>query len=187
MIRAMPALIRQPGLQKLTYRIAGECSDSYRRELNNLAEALGVADRVIIEGRVSDQRVVELLSEARCFVLMSVCESFGIPAIEAMSFGTPVVTSDCCAMPEVCGDAAVLVPVDDLNALTHHLSQALTDAKHAEELRRRGVVRIEQFAWKAAATRLAAVLDELIVARARIGGQMGDRAKQRASSNAPKS
>jgi len=160
-IRALAGLIRRPGLSRLVYRIVGDCPPRYAEQLRSLAGSLGVQDHVTIEGRVPDERVEEVYGRARCFVLMSVCESFGIPAIEAMSFGTPVVTSDCCAMPEVCGDAADFVPVDDLPALEKTIERVLCDPLRAEELRQRGFQRVRRFSWHSTAERMAEVLEEI--------------------------
>lgn len=146
-IRAMPELVKRDGLAELKYRILGAVQPDYEAELKRLARELGVEDRVVIEGRVSDDRVKEAFSTSRCFVLMSVCESFGIPAIEAMSYGAPVVTADCCAMPEVCGDAADLCPMDDLRELTERLARTLTDESRAEELRKAGVEQMQRYRW----------------------------------------
>ena len=154
-IEALPRVRRRPGLENTTYRILGQVSDDYRAQLAALARRLGVADAVTIEGRVSDARVAEALGQAKVFALMSVCESFGVPAIEAMSFGTPVVTSDCCAMPEVCGDAADLSPVDDVAALADRLARVMTDPAHADELRRRGAQQTARFHWRETARQMA--------------------------------
>lgn len=166
-IRALALLVRRPGLEQLKYRIVGDCPDSYRAELLRLARQLGVEDRVIIHGRTPASELPGLFAGARCFVLMSLCESFGIPAIEAMSFGTPVITSDCCAMPEVCGAAAELSPVNDAPALAERIERVLKDTERAHELRRRGVERIAQFNWPNTASRMAELLDEVATRPAR--------------------
>src|SRR5262249_55624658 len=93
--------------------------------------------------------------------LMSVCESFGLPAVEAMTYGTPVVVSNCCAMPEVCGEGAILSPVDDQAALTENLAKALADPSVAEPLRQRGAQNVQRFPWSATAERMAEALDSL--------------------------
>jgi glycosyltransferase involved in cell wall biosynthesis len=160
-IQALPGLTKQPGLKDLTYRIVGDCGPVLHEELLKMATRLGVADRVRFEGRVSDEDLAGFYSRAKCFVMMSVCESFGIPAIEAMSFGTPVVTADCCAMPEVCGDAAELSPVDDLGGLVQRISRVLLDPAHAHELRLRGARRAARFSWSRAVEQLARILERI--------------------------
>jgi glycosyltransferase involved in cell wall biosynthesis len=160
-IRAMGLLKNEPGMQALVYRIVGECSPAMRAELTALAKSTGVSDRVQVEGRVSDERVMELLGRARAFVIMSVCESFGIPMIEAMSFGTPVIAADCCALPEVGGTAVDLSAVDDVDALAGHLRKILTDLPHADALRQRGAQRVEEFRWRSTAEQMAGVLDSI--------------------------
>jgi glycosyltransferase involved in cell wall biosynthesis len=160
-IRALAELVKRAQLQSLCYRIIGDCSDAYAAELRQLAESLGVADRVHLEGRVSDDRVCEVLASARVMPLMSVCESFGIPLVEAMTFGTPVVIADCCALPEVCGDAAVRCPPDDLDALVLGLARVLTDRSLAERLRTAGAERAQHFSWTNTAEKMGACLDAL--------------------------
>ena len=135
-IRALALLVKRAGLESLVYRIVGEVAPAYRKELAELARSLGVGDRVIIEGRIDGALVAQRYQQARGFVLMSVCESFGIPAVEAMSFGTPVIVANICALPEVCGNAADLVEPDQTTALADAIQRVLTDPEHADELRR---------------------------------------------------
>lgn len=161
-IRAVAELVKRPAMRELRYRIAGGCKKAgYLDELAQLAVSLGIRDRVIIEGRVSDERVSEVMQGGRAFVLMSVCESFGIPAIEAMTFGTPVVVADCCAMPEVCGNAAVLVRPDNLQDLVAQLERVLIDENLADRLRTAGALRVREFPWSRTAASMAQHFDEL--------------------------
>jgi len=78
-----------------------------------------------------------------------------------LAYGTPVVTSDCCAMPEVCGDAATLCPVDDAGVLAEGIAGVLTDADYAETLRQKGAVRVGRFRWADTAERMAGFLDQI--------------------------
>lgn len=160
-IRAMPQIIRTPGLEKLVYRVVGAIQPHYRDELAALAKSLGVGDHVILEGRVPEERVQQAFQQARCYVLMSLCESFGIPAIEAMSFGTPVVTSDCCAMPEVCGQAAELCPPDQVDELARRIIRVLTDKEHAETMRQEGAKQVRKFNWSETAEQMARAFEEI--------------------------
>lgn len=160
-IEALAELRQRPGLETLEYRIIGAVTDDYRAELRRLAESLGVGGAVHIEGRVSDARVQEVLSRARAMPLMSVCESFGIPPVEAMTFGAPVVIADCCALPEVCQDAGLRVRMDDRDHLIQQLHQVLTDPPVADRLRAAGVARVHDFRWALIGQRMADCLDEI--------------------------
>jgi glycosyltransferase involved in cell wall biosynthesis len=162
-VRAMPELVKRPGMGELVYRIVGHhYSDAYIEGLKKMAADLGVGKQVVFEGRLPDQRMQELLQRARAFVLMSVCESFGIPAIEAMSLGTPVVTSDCCAMPEVCGKGAILSPVDDVRALAENIYRVLSDSETAEQLRRAGAENCLRFSWAKTAEQMASEFERIV-------------------------
>jgi glycosyltransferase involved in cell wall biosynthesis len=160
-IRAMPELLKRPGLAKLKYRIAGHCPPAYAAYLKQLAAELGVADAVVLEGRVSRERIVELFSTARCYVLMSKCESFGLPAIEAMAFGTPVIAADCCAIPEVCGKAAQLCGMDDLSGLVNTIAKVVLDSELAEQMRRAGLNTLQRYSWAKAGAQMAEALDSI--------------------------
>ena len=154
-IRALPKLVVEPAMKDLVYRIVGNGSPAYRAELTALAGQLGVAKHVIFEGRVSDERIRDIYATARCTVLMSVCESFGLPVLEAMCFGAPVVVSDCCALPEVGGDAAIVSPRDDVDALAGNIRAVLLNPARAEDLRRRGAARVDHFSWRSTAAKMA--------------------------------
>ena len=160
-IQALPALLKRPGLSELVYHIVGHCEPVFREQLESLARNLGVERHVFVHGRLDDAKTQERYRQARAFVMMSVCESFGIPAIEAMTFGTPVVTSDCCAMPEVCGDAAILTPVDDVDALARNIEIALTDATRVEQMRAKGAERVQKFRWGDSAEAMARALERM--------------------------
>ena len=161
-IRALAALRKRPGMEQAKYRIIGHVEKDYREHLNNLARTLGVADAVSVEGRVAQEEMERAMAESACFTLMSVCESFGIPAIEAMSFGTPAVISDCCAHPEIGGGAAALVPEDDQVALEQTLARVMTDGAYAAELAARGLKRVEAFQWNETARQMAGTLEAII-------------------------
>ncbi|MGC9261446.1 MAG: glycosyltransferase [Phycisphaerae bacterium] len=164
-VRAMPILVKIPGLEKLKYRIAGHCQPDYATHLKKLATDLGVADAVILEGRVSRERIVELFSNARCYVLMSKCESFGLPAIEAMAFGTPVIAADCCAIPEVCGKAAQLCGMDDLPGLIDAIAKVILDPSLAKHMRIEGLNTLRRYSWAKAGEQMAEAIDLIVKAK----------------------
>jgi glycosyltransferase involved in cell wall biosynthesis len=109
-------------------------------------------------GRVSDDELAQLYRGARCVVYASLYEGFGLPVLEAMASGTPVVTSVGGAMEEVAGGAAVLVDPTDVDALAAGIAEAL--GRH-DELAARGLERARAFTWERAADVLEALWREL--------------------------
>jgi glycosyltransferase involved in cell wall biosynthesis len=85
---------------------------------------------------------------AAVFVFPSLYEGFGLPPLEAMASGTPVVTSNVSSLPEVVGDAAVLVDPHDVGSIVAGLRSVLTDPVRAEEMRRKGLERAREFSWE---------------------------------------
>ncbi|MDP9360684.1 MAG: glycosyltransferase [Acidobacteriota bacterium] len=161
-IEALAGLVRRSGFESLRYRILGAVAPSYKLELEHLAKRLGVAANVIIEGRVSQERIEHCLSQARAFAFMSVCECFGIPPLEAMSFGTPVVSADCCSAREIYGDAVEYCRPDDVDALTDKLEMIFTDEHRVNELRALGAARTQLYSWERTAGRIALHLSDLM-------------------------
>lgn len=104
--------------------------------------------RVRLTGYVPDADLAALYSGARAFVYPSLYEGFGLPVLEAMQCGAPVVTSNTSSMPEVAGDAAVCVPPADGDALFQALRRLLSDDAWAAELGRRGLERSRRYSWE---------------------------------------
>jgi glycosyltransferase involved in cell wall biosynthesis len=124
------------------------------------AQRSGVGHRVIFTGYVPDDDLPALLSGAQLFVFPSLYEGFGLPVLEAMACGIPVVCSDTSSLPEVAGDAALLVPPTDVSALAAAMSRALTDAELRSTLVRRGMEQAAQFTWQRCAEKVLQALEE---------------------------
>jgi glycosyltransferase involved in cell wall biosynthesis len=95
------------------------------------------------------------------FVFPSLYEGFGLPPLEAMASGTPVVTSNVSSLPEVAGDAAMLVDPYDPGALADAMVRVLTDESLRKDLRRRGLERARQFSWEQSVARIRRIYDEI--------------------------
>jgi glycosyltransferase involved in cell wall biosynthesis len=117
-------------------------------------ERLGLEKRVIFPGFVADADLPALYSAARLFAYPSLYEGFGLPLLEAMACGTPVVTSTASCLPEVAGDAALLIPPTDVAALTMALEKGVADESLRAELIAKGYARARQFRWDESAQRL---------------------------------
>jgi len=125
------------------------------------ARALGLGDALRLPGYVSDDDLPALLSAARVFVFPSLYEGFGLPPLEALACGTPVVASDGGSLREVLGDAALLVPADDTGALGAALERVLTDPALAADLSRRGPLHAAAFTWERTARATLAAYREI--------------------------
>ncbi|HLY27042.1 MAG TPA: glycosyltransferase family 1 protein, partial [Aggregatilineales bacterium] len=126
-------------------------------------QRLGLGPRVIFPGFVADQDLPALYSAAAVLAYPSIYEGFGLPILEAFACGTPVVSSNASCLPEVAGDAALLIDPTDVAALAEALTRALTDTALRAQLTAAGLARAQQFTWQAAAQQLLAEYRALTV------------------------
>lgn len=141
--------LRERGLQHHLV-IAGQRAWRYESDLA-LVRRLRLDDVVHFLGYVDGADMPGLYSGADLLAFPSLYEGFGLPVLEAMACGTPVVTSSVSALPEVAGDAALLVDPKDVAALTEAMERALADEALRAELRARGLQRAREFSWEKAA------------------------------------
>jgi glycosyltransferase involved in cell wall biosynthesis len=130
-------------------------------DIQATARALGLEDRVICPGivPVSDLRL--LYTRAALFVFPSLYEGFGMPVLEAMACGAPVITSNRTALPEVAGDAALLVNPEDPEELARGMVRMLEDSALRAAFRAKGRERVSRFTWEQAARRTLAVYRDI--------------------------
>lgn len=134
----------------------------YTEELLSLVVRYGLERRVKLLGYVPDAELPHLYAAAEVFVFPSRYEGFGLPPLEAMACGTPVVCSNAASLPEVVGEAALLVPPDDPEALAGRLFQVMTSRKLRADLRERGHIQATRFTWEAAARQTLAVYQQVL-------------------------
>jgi glycosyltransferase involved in cell wall biosynthesis len=134
--KGVETLLEAIAVLKLQYQLFVECRlvgvwphKWYEQAMRSKVEALGLGEQVYFVGHVPRNELLMELAQAQVFCLMSRCESFGIPAAEAQAMGTPVVTSNCCAMPEVGGNGGLYPEVNDVQGTGAALHALLTDAK----------------------------------------------------------
>ncbi len=133
--------------------------------LSNLAavvEKHRLEEDVVFLGYVKDEELPILYGRAEFFVYPSLYEGFGLPILEAMACGTPVITSDCSSMPEVAGEAAMLVDPYDVTALAEKMLALASDKELVLSLRSRGIERARLFSWEKTAEETIALYERTI-------------------------
>ena len=108
-------------------------------------------------GPVPEADLPALYAGAAVFVFPSLYEGFGLPVLEAMACGTPVITSNTSSLPEVVGEAGILIDPRDVRALAEAVERVLADERLRAELRAKGVERARQFTWEKTARETLAV------------------------------
>lgn len=158
----LPALLKAfaaLGDESLTLVLAGTDPGGYA------ASVLGddpAAARVRFTGGITDDVLRALYADAVLLAYPSLYEGFGLPPLEAMSFGTPVVVARAASVPEVVGDAALLVPPGDSDELASAMWRILTEPALAGDLSARGSVRAAEFTWSATAARTVGVYADAV-------------------------
>jgi glycosyltransferase involved in cell wall biosynthesis len=153
------AVLRRHGVDA-TLSIVGPWADAgYEQQIRRQIQALGLARHASICGKVSRDQLHAHYARARVFCLLSRCESFGIPAVEAQAFGTPCVVADCGAPPEIAGPGGVVVPPGAVEASARALARMLND--ESWWLNRSAAARknVQRFRWAACSRPLADWID----------------------------
>jgi len=153
---------------KLQLVIAGNKGWLYE-DIFRTVRACNIEDRVVFTGYVPKGEVMLLLNGACLFVLPSLYEGFGMPLLEAMACGTPVITSNISSMPEVVGEAGLLCDPYDEDAIAGRMNDVLAHGTLRDELSRKGLQRAKCFSWKRAAEKTKALYETM--------GQTGSRVK----------
>jgi len=162
LIEAFRRILRDHGL-RVRLKLIGPRDDRYP-DVQRAIVAHNLTDAVDWPGYVSGDALREAYQTADVFVLPSLYEGFGLPVLEAMASGAPVVCGNRASLPEVAGDAALLVDPEDRDALTDAVLRVLTRPDEATRLRDAGVRRAAQFSW-------ARTARETIAAYARAAGR----------------
>ncbi len=138
--------------------IGGSFGGEYYERMRRQIEAHGLSDAVIFAGYVSIQKLYSFYTQALALVFPSFAEGFGMPIAEAMSLGTPVITSNISSMPEVAGDAALLVDPNNIQDISRAMERIYKDAGLRESLIRKGYQRAAHFSWETSGKELLSLL-----------------------------
>lgn len=158
-LRLVEAFERMPAEWSLV--LAGACGYGAEEILERIERSPRRAS-INVLGYVTDRQLGELYAKASIFAFPSLDEGFGMPVLDAMASGVPVLSSRRSALPEVCGDAALLVDPTDSDAIAEGLTRLAADCDLRKELRARGLLRAQEFTWANAAAQTWEVYRELL-------------------------
>ena len=152
------------GLRARVPLVLAGMDEEHRPPLLRLAGTLGIADQVKFLGMIGDHDLPALYSGAAALVLPSLVEGFGLPALEAMCCGTPVIASNRAAIPEVVGEAGILFDPEDVPSMARAMTQVLTDPQLRERLRQQGLARAAEFTPERTTDQILGLLKDLCLA-----------------------
>ncbi len=155
------SLLRQRGAGDTKLLIIGDEMSKYQN-LRRLVHRYQLHQHVRFLGFVPDETLAVLYRLASVFVFPSLYEGFGLPPLEAMAAGVPVITSNVSSLPEVVGDAALLINPLDAGAIAEAMARVLEDPALRADLIRRGHERVKVFSWEQAAARTYAAYTEIV-------------------------
>ena len=150
-----------PSFPGLRFVIAGPRSWK-GTPVDSLVAELGLCERVILTGPVPDQDLPLLYNGAKLFLFPSLYEGFGLPPLEAMACGVPVITSNVSSLPEVVGEAALLVDPYDVDVIGSSMHRILSDPFEADRLRQKGFAQAASFTWERTARMTISVYEKVL-------------------------
>ena len=160
--RLIDAFAKIPQCKNYQLWLAGPPDPRYTPKLQQQAEELGIKEQVKFLNYVSSEELPMMMRGAIALVFTTLWEGFGFPVLEAMACGTPVITSNTSSLPEVAGEAAILVNPYSSQAIADAMEQVATDAKMRSQLRELGIKRAGQFSWEKTGTATIEVISQYI-------------------------
>jgi len=156
-LRSIPLLVARLGPQVVFVKVGGP----FTRSQLALIDRLGIEQHVQHLGMIPAADLPGVYAGADLLLMPSLHEGFGLPALEAMACGTPVIASNQGSLPEVVGDAALLVEPNDVEQIAAAAERLLTDARLRADLRKKGLKRARTFTWERTARETLAVYQQV--------------------------
>lgn len=148
LIRCYAKVIQQQHIKDLSLVLVGNQGWKYKKILDELSNQHLLKDRIILTGRVADEELAALYSGALAFIYPSFYEGFGLPPLEAMQCGVPVITSNISSLPEVVGDAGILLDPNDTDGLCHSILEIYNRPSLRENMSLKSLEQAKKFSWK---------------------------------------
>jgi len=160
--RLISAFASLPGHGEQELWLAGPIDRRYQPQLVRQITALNLSHHIKFLNYIPYTELPKLLNQAIALVFPSLWEGFGLPVLEAMACGTSVITSNLASMPEVAGDAALLVDPYRVESIADAMAQVAADSQLRATLRQRGLARAQQFSWEKTGKATAEVLQRFM-------------------------
>jgi glycosyltransferase involved in cell wall biosynthesis len=164
LLKAFSQLKREPrfkDLKLVKVGSAGGQAIDFRSQTIEIIKSLNISNEVIFTNFVPEEDLSTYYSGAEVFVLPSLYEGFGFPVVEAMACGCPVITSNISSLPEVVGDAAIMVNPQNADSLARAMRQVLIDSGLSNNMIKKGLVQAKKFTWEKAAEQTMEVYNSL--------------------------
>jgi len=166
--------VRKRGLEHLKLVMIGDEISKYAA-LRRAVHRHQLHKYVRFLGYLPEETLAVMYRLAGVFVFPSLYEGFGLPPLEAMASGTPVVTSNVSSLPEVAGNAAVLVDPYDPDAIADGIERVLTDDKLRRDLRAKGLARARQFSWETSVRRVREIYEQVSTGKSQVSTMVAER------------
>ena len=147
-IRCFAQLVQQQNIKDLCLVLVGSKGWKYDKIFEEISNFSFLKHRIIVTGYVADEDLAALYSGALAFVYPSFYEGFGLPPLEAMQCGVPVITSNTSSLPEVVGDAGIMVSPTDTDALCHSILEIYNNPSLRDSMSVKSLERAKQFSWQ---------------------------------------
>jgi glycosyltransferase involved in cell wall biosynthesis len=147
-IRCFTRILIEGSIKDLVLVLVGTKGWDFEDIFNEIAASTELRKRIIVTGYVPDEYLSPLYSGAMMFIYPSFYEGFGLPPLEAMQCGVPVITSNTSSLPEVVGDAGIMIDPNDDDALCHAMLRVYSSAKIRRDMTVNSLAQAEKFSWK---------------------------------------
>lgn len=170
-VRAFARLVREDKADCTKLVLVGTKGWDFKRIFGEIDNNPELHSRIVLAGYVPDEDLAPLYSGATVFVYMSIYEGFGLPPLEAMQCGVPVITSNTSSLPEVVGDAGIMLDPQDLDGLCHALNAVIVNNELQVEMSQRSLQQALLFTWdRCVEDTISAYKNALIGSRLKVGG-----------------
>ncbi len=157
-LRMIRAFAQLPNYQEYEFWLVGARDKRYTPTVEALIAELGLEENVLLKDYVAQQDLPVIINQAIALVFTTLWEGFGLPILEAMACGTPVITSNQSALPEAAGDAALLVDPENVAAIADAMARILADQSLRKNLSSAGLAQAKRFSWEKTGNRTAEIL-----------------------------